>query len=604
MKRINYFLFFLFLLIQYGAFAQEEITTIPSPEGLDDMKEWRCYYEYTSKSGESRQSLALFQSGNVINVNELAYTVVTCEKDTFLFREKDQKIWLYSEEGKETLVLDFSLNVNDSFTTASGEVFTVDSVGFLENYNDCFFNSYPSVRPKMIYLSGKTLDDVWIEGVGSVHWGILPPYMLEKVSAMRDISTLDFSKVEFASDEAFFVSFNVNRDRYKYKILELDAFENEKQEEDFYRFVDTLYDKEIEDSISFSFSKDTLEVVGAMRLVSCTTSIQSFITDNLIKVSIYQNCGRYEPDDLGYKYIHVKIPGFKKGMYSITFNGNNYSLLCVGQDNGVNGFLADGSPYEFVPRDGLKAGIDIWFKTTWGGGVDGYYQSLDSISDKNIYISTHYDFRINGYYEDLNQYAIPIGRFDVGNYNLFLSSIDDAGVVPTMTHEIPFSVKENPISVPCGLVRVSGPNHTERKDKWDQSDSYSPYINVTLENDSLHFTGWLCYTCCTDHYCYYEIHDDSVFVETVEAGMEYACDCMNLHSVDFKIGPFNKERCTIETKEFFLGSHTLHFDLTSIRNREKDETSSVEIPYDLQGRPAEVPQKGILIKEGKKVLIK
>ncbi|MBO4590845.1 MAG: hypothetical protein J5698_07745 [Bacteroidaceae bacterium] len=284
------------------------------------------------------------------------------------------------------------------------------------------------------------------------------------------------------------------------------------------------------------------------------------------------------------------------------FSAEDFKTLST--DIGTDPSVEEDIPYEFVSRDGLKAGIDIWFKTTWGGVVDGYYQSLDSISDKNIYISTHYDFRINGYYEDLNQYAIPIGRFDVGNYNLFLSSIDDAGVVPTMTHEIPFSVKENPISVPCGLVRVSGPNHTEREDKWDQNDTYSPYINVTLENDSLHITGWLYYTCCADHYCYYEIHDDSVFVETVEAGMEYACDCMNLHSVDFKIGPFNKERCTIETKESYLGSHTLHFDLTSIRNREKDETISVEFPYDLQGRPAVIPQKGILIKSGKKVLIK
>ncbi|MBP5322693.1 MAG: hypothetical protein J6Y84_02710 [Bacteroidaceae bacterium] len=274
------------------------------------------------------------------------------------------------------------------------------------------------------------------------------------------------------------------------------------------------------------------------------------------------------------------------------------------KEKNVQEYLEEEIPYEFVSRDGLKAGIDIWFKTTWGSGVDGYYQVLDSISNKNIYISTHYDVRINDFYEDMSQLAIPIGRFDVGNYNIFLSSVDDAGIVPTETREIPFSVKENLLSVPCGLVRVSGPNHTERTDKWDQTDSYSPYINVTLENDSLHFTGWLYYTCCADHYCYYEIHDDSVFVETVEAGLEYACDCMNLHSVDFKIGPFNKESCIIETKEYYLGRHTLHFDLTSIRNREKDETVSVEIPFDLQGRPAASPRKGILVKKGKKVLVK
>lgn len=81
MKKTKLISLLFFLLYQYGALAQEGITTIPSLVGLDDIKEWGCYYEYTSKSGESRQSLALFQSGNVINVNELVYTVITCKKE-------------------------------------------------------------------------------------------------------------------------------------------------------------------------------------------------------------------------------------------------------------------------------------------------------------------------------------------------------------------------------------------------------------------------------------------------------------------------------------------------------------------------------------------
>ncbi len=213
-------------------------------------------------------------------------------------------------------------------------------------------------------------------------------------------------------------------------------------------------------------------------------------------------------------------------------------------------------PYEFISPGGLKAGVDIWFKTTWPGLVIGYYQTLDSISDGKVYISAHYDFLVDDPLTDLAYlYAVPMGSFDAGNYVVVLSSVDDAGFMPTESHEIPFTVEENPVTVPCGLVRFS-----DRKEK-DFADE-EPRMNAPLDGDSLHITGWVPFNCCSDHYCYYEVHGDSVYIETVE-GLNYnVCRCFNHFYVDFKVAPFeNSDHCTIGVSSHYTEHTVFHMDL-------------------------------------------
>lgn len=108
-----------------------------------------------------------------------------------------------------------------------------------------------------------------------------------------------------------------------------------------------------------------------------------------------------------------------------------------------------------------------------------------------------------------------------------------------------------------------------------------------------------------DHYCYYEIHGDSVYLETVQAGYRDMCDCHALHPVDFKIGPYEPtSSCAVETWEYHLGVHSLRIGVTSVSLTEKDNVVFKENPFDLQGRSAPETQKGIFVRDGKTVLVK
>ena len=134
--------------------------------------------------------------------------------------------------------------------------------------------------------------------------------------------------------------------------------------------------------------------------------------------------------------------------------------------------------------------------------------------------------------------------------------------------------------------------------------SLHPELTITHEGDSLHVTGWLAYTCRgTKHYCSYEINGESIMLKGVEAMPEIVSTCFTCYSVDFWIGPFRGGRCAVTVQENYKGINKLDFDFTSVIPAEAVPCPTPVLFYDLQGRPAEAPQKGILIREGKKVLI-
>ena len=57
----------------------------------------------------------------------------------------------------------------------------------------------------------------------------------------------------------------------------------------------------------------------------------------------------------------------------------------------------------------------------------------------------------------------------------------------------------------------------------------------------------------------------------------------------------------LHIKEMYTSEYHKTFDFTSATFPEKEETVSTS--YDLQGRPAKETQKGILVRNGKKVII-
>ena len=273
--------------------------------------------------------------------------------------------------------------------------------------------------------------------------------------------------------------------------------------------------------------------------------------------------------------------------------------------------------HEFFTRDLPTEGLDLWLDANWDSWlIKADYLTLDGKEGKDIHVSAHYN-------KNTGKETLPLklGSLEAGDYRILFSAVDDAGHMPPITHEFPLSVRENPVKVPCGIIRTSGENEQFVKtDIWIRNNppGYTPDLKVTLEDDSLHITGWLNFN-PADHYCYYEIHSDSVYLETLERWESTMMTGLwGVYSVDFKIGPYRGDHLLkMEVAEdytrgyrndgFFNVMHsvnsTLYFDLTSVTTPEQKPTNNTPY-YDLLGREIASPNKGIYIKDGKKVLIK
>lgn len=262
---------------------------------------------------------------------------------------------------------------------------------------------------------------------------------------------------------------------------------------------------------------------------------------------------------------------------------------------------------DYIPdatrRNSLYTGMRIEFMVHWDElpYADSFSLNMDSIVGNRFYLNSPINsgFDTDWYVSD--DRVISLGKLDAGDYEIVLSAVDKADLLHFTPYVIPFTVKEFPLDVPRGIAYI--PPSPSDDIEHERSDE-GPALTVTAEGDSLHITGWLTYTCCMRHYCYYEIHDDYIYMETVQAGYTWMCDCNSDHYVDFKIGPYRPDdKLTIFTWEYYKGTHIFQFDMTSVSNPETDEPANAERHYDLQGRPAEPTRQGILIRNGKKVFV-
>ncbi len=264
---------------------------------------------------------------------------------------------------------------------------------------------------------------------------------------------------------------------------------------------------------------------------------------------------------------------------------------------------------DYIPdatrRDCLYTGMRIEFMVHWDElpYADGSSLNLDSIVGNRFYLNSPINsgFDTDWYVSD--DRVISLGKLDAGDYEIVLSAVDEADLLHFTPYVVPFTVRESPLDVPRGMVYIPDiPTPDKDEYKWREGE---PTLSVKTEGNSLHITGWLTYTCCMRHYCYYEIHGDSIYLETVQAGYTWMCDCYDLHYVDFKVGPYEPgDNLTIGAWEYFEGTHVHHFGMTAIRTPKNDGTADAGRRYDLQGRPAESTRRGILINKGKKTFVK
>lgn len=279
-------------------------------------KMWSMYYE---NDEGAREMDAVFEVGKDSTLNGHRYlkiiinaaSYVETERDTLLYRQENGKVFFVPKgEKKEILLLNYDLEVNDVFVYPDGTAFRVEHKGPFDEL-PCERVSEDDVQPRILEL--KSLDgaqtDIWMEGVGSIYWGIFP--FLPKDA-----------QVFFSSGKLMEVFSPVDKPNYKKQYSRPDMFDNA---EDNYAYLRGEYDNR---TICY-FIGDTLCVKGCKKLAGGTpVAVKCLLEGNNITIQVIDaNPYSFKFAEERQIYFNVKFPHFPAGTY---FWGTE-TLTCQGE---------------------------------------------------------------------------------------------------------------------------------------------------------------------------------------------------------------------------------------------------------------------------------
>ena len=292
--------------------------------------------------------------------------------DTLYYRQEDDKVYcLQPKDSKEILVLDYGLKVGDEFTDANGEVYVVTDTT-RQSYNKHFRGSYYYNPRRLNLISQRTgEEDVWIEGLGSLYWGITPSFLLSQnrvfsKSGLRP----SHAKVSMGYGGNLRIWPNVNRDNYKAERIEQ-------------RYFEEKYDTR---SLEYEFLGDTLYVWGTKKseYLLGYPYAECLIDDGRIDVLIKS----FGPADIKRESEYIfwaKIPGFKAGTYQVGIPGREYvTLECKGATTGIE--------INEVKNEGVKSEkytnetYDLQGRKVIGAEANSSLFTLHSSLKKGLYI--------------------------------------------------------------------------------------------------------------------------------------------------------------------------------------------------------------------------
>ena len=325
-------------LLSLSSFAGSLFPTVitPNADVVNPImwygKIWNVRYDFID---DSHQSLVLYSDVTESIVDGKTYVpICVCERKLIvrgvtlrsdinqseatrlLYRQEGDKVYYLSQENNaEFILFDYGLKEGEKFKAQDGEQYVVTETGYFEEYDKNIYAPGQN-KPRMLRLraeeSGK--EDVWIEGIGSVKWGIVPKYVLKASAVFKDtpIDAHVFRSSTNGDIAIYDYLFNINEENYK--LINYELGEECSKEED---------------GLSFTFIEDTLCVSGAYCPYSSfgPECIECLVTsDNTIVMAFYGF--HVITTNSTYRKIDVKIPGFKPGTYIF----GTETLVCKGKD--------------------------------------------------------------------------------------------------------------------------------------------------------------------------------------------------------------------------------------------------------------------------------
>ena len=293
-----------------------------------DIRNYRVYHIYTGAAKEADAFFMARSTNSYTELNDKTYSVyelIEAPSDyteipqTLLYSQEGQKIYRYDEtRQEEVLMFDFSLNEGDVFTTPQGTRMEVVEVGDCKEYlHDWLVFDYPGKKLRLRDCDNTAIEDIWVEGIGSLHTGILPQ---ELIPNSRECS------LNFCSMGTWTAVFPQNTPYYK-----------STQSRPFDLPVE-LIDWDQPEWYNYVFSDDTLVISGCAEMYLLPIITSCFVHENIIE---FQNIGyiyhnvlinvlSYFVTSLAPHGFEIKLPGFQPGEYTIMNGGQKLATVVCG----------------------------------------------------------------------------------------------------------------------------------------------------------------------------------------------------------------------------------------------------------------------------------
>ena len=235
--------------------------------------------------------------------------------DSIYYRQDAQKVYRYNvNTATETLVFDFGLETDDKFHLYDDCEVVVESVSDT-NVVNLIFSEEKYDNQRVLRLRGvedASITDIWVEGIGSLHYGIERPTHAEDIKSQA----LAYCEVFDSYNAKFLVDIGNVRGAGVELGQEIDP-----------EMIEGIYDPTFNtDFLKFRLVNNTLHVGG---YISCNCGKQIYLAakdmGNSIELEMYElapyaNC-------YSLYAIDISFPEFTGEKYDVTFMGKKIATV-------------------------------------------------------------------------------------------------------------------------------------------------------------------------------------------------------------------------------------------------------------------------------------
>jgi len=230
------------------------------------------------------------------------------------YREEDGKIYFYSDEKQvEELVMDFTLDVGDSFMLPNGEEMTVVSIK--DTIPFAYMDWKPCRKLALQERGNPANTDVWIEEIGSLQTGFLPKSFLSNIRK---------TKLVGEAIEGYYAFFPLAEETYKAQWI---------------RYLENAEDAVVH--LNYEFVGDTLCLNGYLNTMCAGEPFQCIVSGTDIEISPISFPYALSTTCISTYKIEAKFPGFEDGVYRVSYSGSAPVEVVCGETQSIGGINTD-----------------------------------------------------------------------------------------------------------------------------------------------------------------------------------------------------------------------------------------------------------------------